>query len=182
MKYWLLLSLLFAMASAQAGDIQVVNISQQWGTSILSIKPQFQINTSEVIDEAINSGIELTLIAKLYGQKKRTFWFDETVSQQQIGFQIRYFSLSGQYQLHNTTTDERHSFVSLLDLWRHLEHNTQFSLPKKEAEMANYLSLRLRLDAGALPSAMQLPVLLSSDWRFKSDWYHSDILKAKQQP
>lgn len=182
MKLWRLITLIFVATTAQAGEIQVVNMIQQWGTSILNVKPQYQISTSDVIDEAINSGIELTLIAKLYGQKKRTFWFDETVSQQQTAYKIRYFSLSGQYQLHNTTTDQRHSFVSLLDLWRHMEHNTQFSLPRKEAEMANYLSLRLRLDAGALPSAMQLPVLLSSDWRFKSDWFHSDILTAKQQP
>ena len=94
-------------------------------------------------------------------------------------YQVRYFSLSGQYQLHNTQSDERDSFVSLSALWRHLERNIQFEIPINQLENVDYLSIRLRLDTGALPSAMQLPVLLDSDWRFKSDWFESELIKPQ---
>ncbi|WP_154222536.1 DUF4390 domain-containing protein [Marinicella rhabdoformis] len=164
---------------SQAGDIQVQSIETQWGALQLTVNPHYNITASEVINEAINSGIVLSLIAKLHSRQSRDYWFDNTISKHQQTFEVRYFSLSGQYQLHNTDNDERNSFVSLADLWRHIERRTEFKLPLNLAQETDYFSTRLRLDAGALPSAMQLPVLLSNDWRFKSDWFESPLDKPK---
>ena len=180
----LIFFLILSATSSHAGEIKVQSIETQWGALQLTVNPQYSISTSEVIDEAINSGIVLSLIVKLHSHKTKDFWFDNTLDKQQQTLEIRYFSLSGQYQLHNIENDERNSFVSLSDLWQHIERRTTFKLPLSLAQEADYFSTRLRLDAGALPSAMQLPVLLSSDWRFKSDWFESQIVKplSAQRP
>ena len=171
---WLLLS--FAVS---AGEINVQEIKQQWQPTQLRINPQYQITSSEVIDEAIDKGIVLTLIAKVSVHKNRDFWFDETIEKQHHVYEVRYFSLSGQYQFHDIQNNERNSFISLEDLWQYLSSSSHFDIPLEQAQHADYLALRLSLDTGALPSAMQLPVLLSSDWRFKSDWFEADISPAE---
>ncbi len=183
MSLWLrtvLLAMLMALPfSTKAGEIVPQSIKQQWGPLHLTANPIYQIVSSDVIDEAINSGIVLSLIAKLQSHQSRDFWFDSTVEKYQHIYQVRYFSLSGQYQLHNTENDERDSFASLSALWRHLEQHIQFKLPINQLEKVNYLSAQLKLDAGALPSAMQLPVFLDSDWRFNSDWFESNLIKPQ---
>ncbi len=167
--------LLFFTCQAESATIQVKRVMQSWHQNVLLVEPKYNIESSEVIDDAINNGIELTLIAKLQINKKRGFWFDEVLSQQHQTYQIRYFSLSGQYQLHDLKNKERHSFVLLEDLWGHLAQKTKFTLQQEDLVNGDYLSLRLKLDAGALPSALQLPVLLSADWTFKSDQFESII-------
>lgn len=184
MRLYCIIIILTFSCSSLAGDIQVQSIETQWGALQFTANPQYTINASEVINEAINSGIVLSLIAKLHSHQNIDYWFDTTIDKQQLTFEIRYFSLSGQYQLHNVESDERNSFVSLSDLWRHIERRTTFNLPMSLAQDIDYFSTRLRLDAGALPSAMQLPVLLSSDWKFKSDWFESPLVKplSAQRP
>lgn len=171
MNRWLLtIMLMLALTSAHAGEINVLEIKQNWQAKQLQIQPNFEITSSDEIDEAIDNGIVLTLLAKAHFTRERTFWFDQNIHQVHHLYQIRYFSLSSQYQLHNTTTDERHSFVLLNDLWLHLESELRFDVAAEAIAAADQVSIRLRLDSGALPSALQIPVLLSTEWTFKSDW------------
>ncbi len=175
MKSWLKMMLLLMCAVSQAGEINVLAIEQRWQSNQLYITPKFDIKSSDEIDEAIDNGIVLTLIIKVHFSKARTFWFDENKHQIHHLYQIRYFSLSGQYQLHNTTTDERHSFVLLNDLWNHLANDLRFVTDIPSISTADLISVRLRLDSGALPSALQIPVLLSTEWTFKSDWFQAPL-------
>ncbi len=166
--------LIFATGVAQAAEFTGINKSIIDNQLLLT--PQFKLPVSQKVIEAINNGIVITFVIQTRLINQVDWWFDETVANKNLTFQVRYFSLSGQYQLHNTQTKLKQSFVSLEQLLLTLSTKSQFSF--KQFADANQFSTRIFLDKQALPSTMQLPTVFDSDWNINSDWHTEKISLA----
>lgn len=143
-------------------------VEAQWTGQELIITPQFDIQLSDKVREAIQSGIVITFVMQVQLKQSVDWWFDRQINHKVQTFQVRYFFLTSQYQLYNRNANTEQSFANLNGLLDHLGHATTFTFPADPA--VDYLETRLFLDKQALPSIMQLPNVFDPDWNLNSDW------------
>ncbi|MFC3194758.1 DUF4390 domain-containing protein [Marinicella sediminis] len=170
-KSWLLCCLLLpGLLLAEATHQQT---HQQRTQTELLINPRFDLEISDKIKEAINNGIVITFVmqAKLF--KQVDWWFDDEISSKINTYQVRYFSLSRQYQLTHRGSDEKQSFVTLEQLLEHMSLQSQFRFTA--FKQATHVETRFFLDKQALPSTMQLPTVFDQDWNLNSDWQRTAL-------
>lgn len=154
-------------------DSQVLSIRYTKLNNQLKILPEIQIQPQPAVIEAIRNGIAINLIVKVKAFKKQNWWKDKVVNSTEHNLTIQYFSLSSQYVLKNRNTQQQNSFTELTELLNYLRQNNQYLLDIDDT--VNYIGCRIVLDAGALPSSMQLPILFNSEWDLDSDWFYQDI-------
>ena len=154
--------------SSQLHAVELLDLKQQVDNQNLLITPQFDLQVSQQVIEAIDNGIVITFVyqAKLY--KTIDWWFDALVESKIQTFEVRYFSLGSQYQLHHISSKNKLSFITLKQLLQYLGQQTTFKFNTNQA--ADYLETRIFLDKQALPSIMQLPNVFDADWNINSDW------------
>jgi len=182
MKRSLTIFMIFVFSMSYINAAEWIEVKQQYINNELTITPQFNLTVSEKIEEAINNGIVITFVAQANLKQEVDWWIDPVVSKKIQTFQLRYFSLSRQYQLFNTQTKTKQSFVTFEQILNHLFKNTVFTF--KPSTLGNYVETRLFLDKQALPSTMQLPIVFDQDWNINSDWQRVKITPQKetQQP
>ena len=134
----------------------------------LLINPQFELVISDKVKEAINNGIVITFVIQTRLFKQVDWWFDSEISSKTNTYQLRYFSLSRQYQLIHRGSDDKQSFVTLEQLLDHISSRSQFRF--NQFADATHSETRLFLDKQALPSTMQLPTVFDQDWNINSGW------------
>lgn len=166
MRVSLVMLLSFLLLIVDAAEL--VDVKQEIIGDVHAFKPQFNLPISDKVVEAIDNGIVITFVMQANLFKSVDWWFDESLESKIKTFQVRFFSLSSLYQLHNTRTDEKLSFVSLDDLLNYLGNEIVFEF--KSNESSSYFETRVFLDKQALPSIMQLPNVFNQDWNFNSRW------------
>ncbi|WP_223788027.1 DUF4390 domain-containing protein [Marinicella meishanensis] len=159
--------LLLAWAWVTAAT-EFTGVDQQRLGPELLITPQFDIQLSDKVTQAIQSGIVITFVMQVQLKQSVDWWLDRQIDHKIQTMQVRYFSLSSQYQLHNRNTNTKQSFANLNGLLAHMGGATTFSFQAEPA--ADYLQTRLFLDKQALPSIMQLPNVFDPDWNLNTDW------------
>lgn len=121
--------------------------------------------------------------------RRQGHWAD--LAERTVHYEIRYLPLSDLYQLSGpfdaggeapgngqvpmrTFPRLRHVLASLASI--------DLTLGGFNFEPGRYeLSMRSRLDRRAMPGPMQLPVLLSPQWRHDSGWYSSEVELGRGQ-
>lgn len=167
MNHWLrIIGLLMSFALAAEATHQFTEHQYQDGE--LLINPQFELVISDKVREAINNGIVITFVMQAKIFKQVNWWFDPEISSKTHTYQLRYFSLSRQYQLIHRGSDDKQSFVTLEQLLDHISTRSQFRF--SQFADATYSETRLFLDKQALPSTMQLPTVFDQDWNINSGW------------
>ena len=177
MKTKLLLWTTLLLLCFGLGAAELVSVKQQYSDEELIITPQFKLQLSEEIKEAINSGIVITFVIQVQMMKEVSWWYDSTISRKLQTFKLRYFSLSRQYQLNNISQKSIQTFVTLELLLNHLSGKTQFNFQKSNS--ADYIETKLFLDKQALPSTMQLPIVFDQDWNINSGWQQAKVMAAE---
>ncbi|MGJ8663158.1 MAG: DUF4390 domain-containing protein [Marinicella sp.] len=160
--------LMLLLFHAQVEATEFIKLDQQAINNSIQVTPHFNIQVSNKVRTAIDNGIVISFViqAKLYQTVK--WWFDTKVESKLQTIQVRYFSLSSQYQLHNINTKSKVSFASLDQLLEYLGSKTTFNF--SSGNDGDYLETRVFLDKQALPSIMQLPNVFDADWNINSDW------------
>ncbi len=169
-----MLLLVWFVSSLHATDYN--GVKQQLVGNEIQVKPQFEIQVSQKVRDAIESGIVITFVVQAKINQSVEWWFDTTMSSRIFTFEVRYFSLSSKYQLHNKNLKSKQSFVSLDQLLQHLGSETTFTFPADIS--GDYLLTRIFLDKQALPSIMQLPNVFDADWNLNSDWQATGLMDA----
>ena len=177
MKQKLIILIVLCCLSTQLRAIELLDLQQQIDGQELLITPQFEIQVSQKVIDAIDNGIVITFVyqAKLF--QTIDWWLDTVVESKIKTFEVRYFSLSKQYQLHHIKSKNKLSFVTLEQLLQHLGQQTTFIYHANY--QADYLETRIFLDKQALPSIMQLPNVFDADWNLNSDWQSVALSTAK---
>ncbi len=164
----LLMSLLL---TAHATEFR--GLKQQVIGAEIHISPQFNVELSAKVRQAIENGIVITFVMQAKLNQSVNWWPDTTIESKIQTFQVRYFSLSSQYQLHNRNQKSKLSFADLDQLLTHLGSKTNFVFAA--GSQADYVLTRIFLDKQALPSIMQLPNVFDADWNLNSDWQTSGL-------
>ncbi len=163
---WLLI---LVYSQAAASSLEVAALKVESGPNGPLIRPQFTIQAEAPVSEAINNGINLVMTLKSRAYQRVDWWFDRPVAKENLNLEIQYFSLSGQYVLRNPQQANQQSFVSLDELWQHLSQDLRIEFSEINGRV-DYVQVRFRVDIGALPSSMQLPVLFDSAWDMDTGW------------
>jgi len=150
--------------------------------SLWRIRPHLRWQVDPPVIEAIHSGVAVRFQLKGQLIKSAPLWPDSVFDRQTITLEVRYFSLSKQYLLKNIGAGHQRGFLSLDNLWQHLGKSVELKLPRNPA--ANAAAIRLRLDTGALPAAMQLPTLFDAAWKLDTGWrvFPLPVGEERQQP
>jgi len=130
------------------------------------ITPDYDIELSEAMIEAIHNGIEITFVSEVRLIAEKNWWPDQTLARQVKRFEIHYFSLSSPYQLKQLGESKPASFMTLDSLLEQLTQKINFDLQKQA--QATAVEGLFYLDQRALPSTMQLPILFDPQWTLEA--------------
>ncbi|KAA3642461.1 MAG: DUF4390 domain-containing protein [Proteobacteria bacterium] len=155
-----------ALTVAHAQSIALKNIAVQQQGSHWQVTPHYNIELSEAIIEAIHNGIEITFVSEVRLIAEKNWWPDKTLRINEKRFEIHYFSLSSQYQLKQLGASKPTSYMTLDSLLEQLAEKTEFDL--EIDSNASAVEGRFYLDHRALPSTMQLPILLDPQWSLRA--------------
>ena len=176
MNIKLLLTLLF-FSTLVVAENHVIFLEISSNESSTVIKPQLDFHTSAQIKEAIDNGIRINIIAKVDLYEPQSLWFNKTLKKQKITLEVSYFSLGKHYKIKNLKTDEQIGVNEYPQLWKELEKLMVFEFPNSEITSKSWVKLRIMLDKGALPIAMQLPVLFDSNWDINTSWHEQKVMQ-----
>ena len=157
-----------ACQSPDSGNLfELSRVDAAWNNGRVTVDYRQRLQLSPEARNALVHGVPLTVEIEVI--------LRDTSSQNRVGsdtrfYEIRYLPLSDHYQLTGgdgfqvkTFPRLRHVLADLRDLDLDLETGV---LPGGEYE----LLARIRLDRREMPPPMQLPALLSPEWRHDSNW------------
>jgi hypothetical protein len=172
-KFLLLIFALFIHQSVAAENhVITLNISHNDKTVI--IIPHLSFNTSNQIKEAIDNGIRIQFIAKAQIYQPNSWWFDDQIADSKINLEVSFFTLGKLYIVKNKETGEQLGFNDYEQLWKEFEKLMRFEYAQSVVQ-DKWFKMRIMLDKGALPTAMQLPVLFDSNWDVNTPWYEQQV-------
>ena len=165
-----------ALVCQAQNHIVVINILSDNGH--YKVTPRLSFMTSKKIKEAIDNGIRLQIIVKAELIEPHSWWFDTVIESQMQVLEVDYLSLGKLYVVKNKKTGEQLGFNDYKRLWKEFQKLIKFNFQKKTTTLLA-VKMRLMLDKGALPTAMQLPVLFDSDWEINTQWYTQRIVESE---
>lgn len=149
--------------AAHGFRVQLVEVTAR--ARQLDIRLQQQLVLSSAAEDALRHGVPLTLSARFEVRAADT---RGPVAQAHRVYEIRYLPLSEHYQL--TAGAEVRTFPRLRHVIAALERLDTVLETTALAPGTYTLRARILLDRASLPAPMQLPAVLSGDWRHDSLW------------
>lgn len=155
-------------------DFQVVSASTFEYKESISIDADLKMNFPDVVVEALENGIPLTIAVDIQVLRERPWWRNLIIKESRQRFELRYHPLTNVHEIKNIATSERYTFNSRHDAMAvlgtirgaHLIDRKQLSRQRQYS-----VQMRILLDINRLPLALRQVASLSSDWRLESPWF-----------
>ncbi len=173
-KIFLCPLLIICLAFSCHAENQVIHLNITQDTDTISVSPRIDFSTSQEIKEAIDNGIRVQLIVKAELYQPVPWWFDTTIDKNLIRLEISYYILGKYYVIKNKETNQRIGNVDYNKLWNSLEKIIVMDFPIPDNDDL-WVKLRIMLDKGSLPTAMQLPVLFNEYWDINTEWFSQQV-------
>ena len=152
--------------------VQSVKLEQQDAT--FSLNATFNIDLSPIIQNALHKGVTLPFVLDFNVIRQRWNVWDQTVVETSLPYRLSYNVLTRQYLIRDKLRERDASFNTLeqaLDAAGSIVDLVVFNVEQLVPKIDYEAQVRLRLEAGALPSALQLEALESNKWEVSSPWY-----------
>ncbi|MDA0237434.1 MAG: DUF4390 domain-containing protein [Proteobacteria bacterium] len=152
--------------------VQSVKLEQQDAT--FSLNATFNIDLSPIIQNALHKGVTLPFVLDFNVIRQRWNVWDQTVVETSLPYRLSYNVLTRQYLIRDKLRERDASFNTLeqaLDAAGSIVDLVVFNVEQLVPKIDYEAQVRLRLEAGALPSALQLEALESDKWEVSSPWY-----------
>ncbi|MBA4740222.1 MAG: DUF4390 domain-containing protein [Burkholderiales bacterium] len=163
----------FATHGVAAGIIvQSVKLEQKEAT--YSLDATFNIDLSPIIQEALHKGVTLPFVLDFNVVRKRWNIWDQTVVETSLPYRLTFSALTRQYHIKDKLRGRDVSFDTLeqaLTAAGAVSDLAVFNAEQLQPDLQYEAQVRLRLEAGGLPSALQLEALESDKWEVSSPWY-----------
>ena len=172
-KYLSAIFLIWLTVSCQAEN-KVTNLIFSNEKDYITVTPQLEFTTSKEIKEAIDNGIRVQLIVKAQLFEPISWWFDNSISSEFIQLEISYYVLGKYYVVKNKNTNQRIGNIEYEKLWSQFDKLINIKLAKLDSKNP-WVKVRIMLDKGSLPTAMQLPVLFDENWDINTNWYTQQV-------
>lgn len=159
--------------AAEMGEIKVTRASVDTAGAGSRLRASIRYDFSESVLDALHHGVPLTVEWDLELRHHRDWFWDGTRRRIQQAATLSFHSLSERYVVTYDLTEQAQVFPSLMSALQALGTVDEpvFLDLQPDADQKLYLRLRSRLDLASLPPPLQLPALMSSDWRTRSTWY-----------
>ena len=155
-----------SISVAQSQSIELESIAVKTQANHWQVTPHYDMALSEAIVEAIHNGIEISFVSEIRLMAEKNWWPDKTLDRIEKRFEIHYFSLTNQYQLRQLGDSKSTAYMNLESLLTEMTQKTRFNIETQP--QATAVEGRFYLDQRALPSTMQLPILLDPQWSLKA--------------
>lgn len=122
---------------------------------------------------ALRNGVSLVLQMDFELNRPRRFWMDERLVNLEQRYQLRFHAFTRQYSVSNLNTgiqESFHTLASALDSLSRIRSLPIFDAGLLRHEASYQARLRLHLDLGTLPLALQVRAYTKRDWRITSPW------------
>lgn len=164
---------LFA-TSAMADGIVVQSVKLEQNEATFSLDATFNIDLSPIIQEALHKGVTLPFVLDFNVIRQRWNIWDQTVVETSFPYRLTFSALTRQYQIKDKLRGRDASFDTLaqaLIAAGVVSDLVVFNAEQLQPGVEYEAQVRLRLEAGGLPSALQLEALESDKWEVSSPWY-----------
>lgn len=169
----LAVTLVACSGTTDMGEIRVTRASVDTAGTGSRLRASIRYDFSDSVLDALHHGVPLTVEWDLELRQKRSWLWDGTRRRIQQAATLSFRSLSERYVVTYSLTEQSQVFPSLGSALQALGTVDEpvFLDLKPEDEAPMYLRMRSRLDLASLPPPLQLPALMSSDWRTRSSWF-----------
>jgi hypothetical protein len=170
------LMLIFSLQAYAAGDdtgFRIVRADLPLRQGLHQLDVDIDYGFSNAVIDALDHGVPLTLVIKLDVTPENAWPWDAYVLQERKNFEIRFYSLTKNYQLTLLDTGEKRSFVSLNSLVRKMSKlSIVLENGRRLIRGVHYQArVAVTLDIEALPLPLRPIAYFSPDWYLSSPWY-----------
>jgi hypothetical protein len=165
-----------AVANAQQeGRFEVLSAYTNLRDGVYYLDARILYDLPETADEALRSGVTLTLELQIEVERLRRFPLpDKSVASLLQRYALQYHALSDRYIVRNINSGEQATYATLAAAEAALG-NVQ-NLPVLDASLLepgarHQISVRATLDIRRLPVPLRLFAFFFEDWRVESEWY-----------
>lgn len=174
LNIWLVLLLAIQPVAA---DFSVIKSEARLASGGLNIQTEIDWTISDKVEEAINHGVELYLVAE-FRVNRRKWGRDQRLASRKLRASVRHHSLSGRYLLKRSDRTVKDSFLTLTEA---LDSLKQVGFSDIEyvvsSSGSDYLAVRARISNKALPGPLQPLAYMSPAWRLSSGWTEWEIVR-----
>jgi hypothetical protein len=129
---------------------------------------------TEVVIEALQHGVSLTLVLPIVVERDRWYLWDESIATLKQSYELKYYALSKLYAIKYLNTSIQETFGSLNAALTRLGNLEGFPLLDKhliKPTKVYWVYLRVYLDIESLPVPLRPIAHLSSQWHLSSKWF-----------
>lgn len=170
----LLWSLTTLALAADAGRFEIRSVFTNVQSGVIYLGADVDYELSEIAQEALANGVELTFELQIEVVRDRRFWLDRDVASLLQRYQLSYQPLSERFVTRNLNSGDQMSFAALPAALEHLGKVRNLPLlddallrPGKRYE----IRVRAVLDTRDLAGPLRLISFFWGDWRLESEWY-----------
>ena len=159
---------------ANADGIVVQSVKLEQNEATFSLNATFHIDLSPIIQEALHKGVSLPFVLDFNVIRQRWNIWDQTVVETSLPYRLAFSALTRQYQIKDKLRGRDANFDTLeraLTAAGVITDLVVFNAEQIKPEVEYEAQVRLRLEAGGLPSALQLEALESDKWEVSSPWF-----------
>ena len=173
-KGWCVILCLLIPMTVMADNFSIVQANTRLTNHLYTLSAKIQYPLSDESIKALHNGIALTLVLSINVQRKRWYWWNESIADIQQRYQIKYQLLTETYQLMYLNTEITRDFNSLSLLLETLGNIKNLPLLDEkfiENDEKYRVNLYAKLDIESLPPSLRPLAYISSDWRLNSGDY-----------
>jgi len=170
--------LLVFVSEVGAAEFSVVSSEVNKVDGIYNLNVRLSYELSDDVNEALESGIPVTLKLEIEVLSQRDFLWAQEIKALQQRYRIRYHALSEQFLVKNLNSGEQTFYKVLDDALYNLERIEQlpvFGTDLIETTKKYQLRVRSSVDISELPVPLRYFAYFSSGWRLSSGWFTWDL-------
>ncbi|MFT5396735.1 MAG: hypothetical protein ACI85N_001940 [Gammaproteobacteria bacterium] len=161
---------------ANTAKINTTHVYIENNTYYLDASYDFEL--SEEAYKALRHGISFEIHAHFQLRLKRTWLWDETISEKTLIYKLEHKPLTENFLTIDLLTGLRHSHDNLDAALNHIKNISKMTLFDQDLIIENktYLArIRAYLDIESLPPPMRPQAYFSPSWDLSSEWYEWEL-------
>ena len=129
---------------------------------------QIDLSLSSEVQDALNHGVEISIISRYASIKKMIFWH-RYKKIKHIKFQLRRHALSNRYMVTHAQQQNPKVFRSVTEAMQYIGNFSLHTLETLQQE-SDRIALRIHLNKFDLPGSIRPKSFLSNDWTHNTGW------------
>ena len=163
---------------ANTARVNTAHVYLENNTYYLDASYDFEL--SEEAYKALRHGISFEIHAHFQLRLKRTWLWDETISEKTLIYKLEHKPLTENFQTIDLLTGLRHSYDNLDAALNHIRTISKMTLFDQDLLIENktYIArIRTYLDIESLPPPMRPQAYFSPNWDLSSEWFEWELAR-----